>query len=167
MWYDSRRKRVATGDCRAGNEKARDRTGTRKQNVSRVDVDSWKRRKAPTLWETAVAKMLQEPETSRDSLSSGSLAQQSHQCEWESTLGMHAELGGVVYLTPPTSQPSTSTNLSKPVLPAGSCPSKCHRRRVKGCVCVCVWGWHCLNDAFSTPLIQWLCSPVNPSHATH
>lgn len=23
------------------------------------------------------------------------------------------------------------------------------------------------NDAFSTPLIQWLCSPVNPSHATH
>lgn len=30
-----------------------------------------------------------------------------------------------------------------------------------------VGGRHCPNDAFSTPLIQWLCSPVNPSHATH
>ena len=35
----------------------------------------------------------------------------------ESTLGMHAELRGVVYLTPPTRQPSTSSDLSKPAPP--------------------------------------------------
>lgn len=35
----------------------------------------------------------------------GGLAQRSRRCE-RSTLGMHAELWGVVYLTPTTSQPS-------------------------------------------------------------
>lgn len=38
---------------------------------------------------------------------------------------------------------------------------------VVGRLVVGVGGRHCPNDAFSTPLIQWLCSPVNPSHATH
>lgn len=76
--------------------------------------------------------MLPERETSPDSLSSAEPPAR------ESTLYMHAELRGVVYLTPTTNQPSTSPDLSKPELPAGPLSFKCHGRRVSGkCSCVC------------------------------
>lgn len=76
----------------------------------------------------------------------GGLAPAELPVRWGSTLGMHAELRGVVYLTPPTSRPSTSCNLSKPALPAGPCPSNVTaggQRCV--CVCVCVLSVKCMH----------------------
>lgn len=79
------------------------------------------------------SEMLQKQETSPDSLSSAALPSRAASAR-ESTLGMHAELRGVVYLTPPTSQLSTSSNLSKPALPPGFCPSN-----------VTAGGWRCVR----------------------
>lgn len=94
----------------------------------RSSQDSWTEWSQQTAWDAAGAA-----DFSRQ-LVIGSFARQSRQRERHrgSTLGMHAELRGVVYLTPSTSELSTSPKLLKTqLLLPGS--FRCHRRRVEVC----------------------------------
>lgn len=91
--------------------------------------------------------MLQKQQTSPDSLSSAALPSRAASTQ-ESTLSMHAELRGVVYLTPPTSKPSTSSNLSKTSIPSRLLSFKCHCTGVKVCALTAL-GWRCVRYGVS------------------
>ena len=142
---------VESGEFKAGNEKPGDTTGTQKAE----SAQSWRGqldRVKPALWEAAGGG---------DFLRQLVIGQPcpAEPSARESTLGMHAELGGVVYLTlPKPAEPSTSSNLSETSAPCRLPSLNCHRGGREVCV-VCALSLHVsafVRGLMQTSMWEWI-----------